>query len=166
VGKQTARHGTLKSSSRGFTLIELMIVIAIMSILVSLAVPAYRDFTIRSKITECLHLAAVPKIMISEFQQQAGRWPADVIEAGIAQSPGGNLSEFCTIFYYNPNEGDFAIEMDVSAIDPTLSTAQISPILSPVINAQGGADWFCTRGFTDAEALKYLPSTCRADNIL
>ena len=51
--------------AKGFTLIELMIVIAIVAILVALAVPAYRDYTIRAKVAECVNGAAVPKLNIS-----------------------------------------------------------------------------------------------------
>ncbi len=166
--KKGKHHTAGTHRSGGFTLIELMIVISILAILVSLAVPAYKDFTIKSKVTECLNLAAVPKIMIAEFQQTNGRWPLNVEEAGIDQSANvinNGLSEFCTIFYYNTLEGDFAVELDVDAIDPVLAGLQIVPVLSPVLNSQNGTDWFCTRGFTDAEALKYLPATCRADNI-
>lgn len=160
--------GCSRRLHRGFTLIELMIVIAIISLLVTLAVPAYKDFTIKAKVTECLNLAAVPKIMISEFRSTLGRWPTNVDEAGIDQGASvisNGLSEYCYIFYYNTNEGDFAVQVDVDSVDPTLSGLNIIPVLSPVVNAQNGVDWFCTRGFTSNEALRYLPATCRANNI-
>ena len=56
-----------RNTQLGFTLIELMIVIAIVAILVALAVPAYRDYTIRAKVAECVNGAAVPKLNISEY---------------------------------------------------------------------------------------------------
>ena len=58
----------VKRLQRGFTLIELMIVIAIVAILVALAVPAYSDYSIRAKVSECIAAAAVPKINISEYK--------------------------------------------------------------------------------------------------
>ena len=57
-----------RAGSKGFTLIELMIAIAIVAILLVMAVPAYQDYTIRSKIAECVNGAAVPKVAISEYR--------------------------------------------------------------------------------------------------
>ena len=68
---------------KGFTLIELMIVIAIVAILVALAVPAYQDYTIRTKIGECVNNAAVPKLQISEYRETVGDMPANSDEAGL-----------------------------------------------------------------------------------
>ena len=59
----------MKRVQKGFTLIELMIVIAIVAILVALAVPAYQDYTIRAKVAECVNAAAVAKLNISEFRE-------------------------------------------------------------------------------------------------
>jgi prepilin-type N-terminal cleavage/methylation domain-containing protein len=60
--------------SAGFTLIELMIVIAIVAILVALAVPAYEVYTIRAKVTECIAATAPPKIAITEYYQTTPFW--------------------------------------------------------------------------------------------
>lgn len=68
--------------NKGFTLIELMIVIAIVAILVALAVPAYQDYLVRTKITECIAAAAPLKTSVSEFYQSESRWPNDIVEAG------------------------------------------------------------------------------------
>ena len=66
------------AGSKGFTLIEIMIAIAIVAILVAMAVPAYHDYTIRSKITECINSAAVPKVTFSEYKQTLGAYKARV----------------------------------------------------------------------------------------
>jgi prepilin-type N-terminal cleavage/methylation domain-containing protein len=55
--------------ARGFTLIELMIAISIVAILVAFAVPAYQDYTVRSKVAECINGAAVAKVQIAEYRQ-------------------------------------------------------------------------------------------------
>jgi type IV pilus assembly protein PilA len=154
--------------TRGFTLIELMIVIAIVAILVALAVPAYQNYTIRAKVSECLAGAAVPKVHISEYRQALGYWPPNAAEASINDSFSvfnSGLSHFCRIHFYNNFEGDFAVWVNSEAIDVSLTGTVIIPVLSPVINASGGTDWFCTQGFTDPENLKFLPATCRAPNI-
>jgi prepilin-type N-terminal cleavage/methylation domain-containing protein len=176
--KGIATHFDLRSNattrSKGFTLIELMIVIAIVSILVALAVPAYQDFTIRAKVSECIHISAVPKLQIAEFRQTVGRWPSNVEEAGLITGPfsigvpaggGTEVSGFCRVFYYNNARGDFAVWANAGAIDSSLVGKRIIPIFSPFINASGGSDWTCTRGFTDPELLKYLPASCRIENV-
>lgn len=153
---------------RGFTLIELMIVIVIVALLVTLAVPAYRDFTIRAKVTECINGAAVPKTQISEYFQSTGFWPPNPGEAGITQTAAifnVGLSQFCKIHFYNNGEGDFAVWVDVESIDASLIGQLIIPVLSPTLNGSGGTDWTCTRGFTESATIKYLPSGCRGPNI-
>ena len=62
----------MKRVEKGFTLIELMIVIAIVAILVALAVPAYQDYTIRAKVGECINNGAVAKLSISEYRETTG----------------------------------------------------------------------------------------------
>ena len=145
-----------------------MIVVAIAAILVALAVPAYQDYTVRAKVAECIHAAAVPKTQISEFRQVLGYWPPNAQEAGIDQTIRrlrDGLSKYCRLFFYNNSEGDFAIMVNTNAIDPDLRRVQIIPVLSPESSPTGNVDWVCTRGFTDANALKYLPSNCRAENV-
>ena len=146
---------------KGFTLIELMIVIAIVAILVALAVPAYQDYTIRTKIGECVNNAAVPKLQISEYRETTGSMPDNVNEAGIVNS---GLSQYCDGFInyteVDDNEAYFEIDVAESRVDSTLSTIQ--PRLTGQLNGSGGVDWRCSKGApTSAVDLKYLPSTCR-----
>jgi prepilin-type N-terminal cleavage/methylation domain-containing protein len=147
----------MKRNQKGFTLIELMIVIAIVAILVALAVPAYQDYTIRAKVAECINGAAVAKLQISEYYETVGSFPPDANAAGTA-APAGN-SQFCVGFGYVA--GDFDIQIDEAAIGGAAVGTTIEPNLEPFPNAQGGVDWNCNQGNTDAAAVKYLPSTCR-----
>ena len=153
------------SKQKGFTLIELMIVIAIVAILVALAVPAYQDYTIRTKIGECVNNAAVPKLQVSEYRETVGDMPANSNEAGIL---GSGDSQFCDGFvnyqYLNSNQAVFYIEVNEAAIDSVLPSDGVEPRMLGSVNTSGGVDWACQRGSTSPAELKYLPSTCRADN--
>ena len=148
-----------RNIQQGFTLIELMIVIAIVAILVALAVPAYKDYTIRAKVAECINGAAVPKLQISEFFETVGNYPADEDEAGTA-APAGE-SQFCVAFNYTDTTGRFFVEVNESTINPSAPPPIIEPEMVPTDNLSGGVDWDCLRGNTDAASYKYLPSTCR-----
>jgi type IV pilus assembly protein PilA len=73
----------IKSAQKGFTLIELMIVVAIIGILAAIAIPAYSDYTIRAQVTEGLNLASSAKSAVSETYGSNGTWPATNGAAGI-----------------------------------------------------------------------------------
>jgi type IV pilus assembly protein PilA len=150
-----------RNMQQGFTLIELMIVIAIVAILVALAVPAYKDYTIRAKVAECVNGAAVAKLQISEYRETVGSYPPNENSAGTT-APAGD-SQFCDGWTYTANVGSFTILVDEPAIDTTI-TGAIEPQMFPIDNGGGGVDWFCQQGGTAAANLKYLPSTCRAGN--
>ena len=72
-----------KAIQKGFTLIELMIVVAIIGILAAIAIPAYQDYTIRAQVTEGLNLAGAVKAGVAETFAQTGNWPLDLTKIGI-----------------------------------------------------------------------------------
>ena len=156
---------TTRNIQQGFTLIELMIVIAIVAILVALAVPAYQDYTIRAKVAECINNGAVPKLSISEYRETTGAYPSDSSQAGISSDTGN--SQYCdaTTYTGSTTTGVFQVNTDETSIDASLNGIVIQAIMTPTISSavtDSGVDWLCSRGVTPAAQYKYLPSTCRA----
>ena len=145
--------------SKGFTLIELMITIAIVAILVAMAVPAYKDFTIRAKIGECINGAAVAKVGISEYRQTLGAWPPSMEEAGLEVA---GISHYCTALNnYQATTGEFTIDINEALIDPILVVDSVSPLMIPTPTPSNMIDWRCAKGTTPASHVKFLPATCR-----
>ncbi|EMS3184683.1 pilin, partial [Neisseria gonorrhoeae] len=77
----------MNTLQKGFTLIELMIVIAIVGILAAVALPAYQDYTARAQVSEAILLAEGQKSAVTEYYLNNGKWPANNGDAGVASSP-------------------------------------------------------------------------------
>ena len=148
-----------RAGSKGFTLIELMIAIAIVAILIVMAVPAYQDYTIRSKVIECVNGAAVPKVAISEYKQTLGAWPPNFEQASLALA---DVSQYCSgLINYDSTSGEFTIDINEAAIDSTLAADSIFIDMKPTQVPGNHIDWNCGKSTTSPGSLKYLPSTCR-----
>ena len=154
----------MKRVQKGFTLIELMIVIAIVAILVALAVPAYQDYTIRTKVGECVNNAAVAKLSISEYRETTGTWPTDAGLAGLGNGStvSAGSSQYCEVFAFTGGN-NFSIQVNESAVDASVAASgdTIEPTLTAVVFSSGNVDWSCSKGNTSPAAVKYLPATCR-----
>jgi len=145
VGWKLHRHA-------GFTLIELMLIVAIIAILAAIAIPAYNDFTVRSKLSEGITLASTAQLAMAEYYLVAGSWPPDNATAGLSEA--SDLSgEYVASITLVENEIQVLFKADAGEglADKTLILlAQAS---------KGSIQWQCSSPTIDA---KFLPPNCRA----
>jgi type IV pilus assembly protein PilA len=141
---------------KGFTLIELMIVIAIIGILAAIAIPAYQDYTIRSKVAEGLNLSGAAKLAVAETFDSAGFQDADNASYGLpaAASINGNYVSSVGITAGVAGEITITYNQELGG-NPTANGKTI--IMRPTAR-QGSMTWDCTFGTQEA---KYRPSECR-----
>ena len=151
----------LNKAQQGFTLIELMIVVAIIGILAAIAIPAYQDYTIRAKMTEALSLASSAKTSVSEYYVSQGSMPPDEDAAGI-DSTGTNYATpvVASLNYARTSTTVGVVTIAINAIGG--STAANDTFTMTGTGSPSGVEWVCgTAGGAGNVEPKYLPASCR-----
>ena len=144
---------------KGFTLIELMIVIAIIGILAAIAIPAYQDYTSRSKVSEGLNMSGAAKLAVSETYDSNGVFPSvDNLSYGLP-SAGSIAGTYVTSITAAATTGIIDILYgDNIGGSPTANGMNIR--LTPSTN-QGAMKWICGGTAATTMPAKYLPASCR-----
>jgi type IV pilus assembly protein PilA len=157
----------MKSVQKGFTLIELMIVVAIIGILAAIALPAYSDYTIRAKVSEVMIGASACKTAVSEFLQANGAIPQSTAAAGCNDYSVAS-TKYISKLVVDPadaritvsiqNSGNTTLDGSALVLVPTTDTKRTTAISSTTLSTIAG--WSC--GTAAASTLyKYFPASCR-----
>ncbi|MBH6138992.1 pilin [Neisseria meningitidis] len=159
----------MNTLQKGFTLIELMIVIAIVGILAAVALPAYQDYTARAQVSEAILLAEGQKSAVTEYYLNHGEWPANNSSAGVASTATDIKGKY--VKEVKVEKGVITAEMKSSGVNKEIQGKKLSLWAK---RQDGSVKWFCgqpvTRDATDADVTadsgneidtKHLPSTCR-----
>ena len=153
----------MKAIQKGFTLIELMIVIAIVGILAVVALPAYQDYTARAQVSEAIVLAEGQKAAVAEYYATNGAFPGSNTEAGIADAASikGKYVNNVTI----STGGLITATMESSNVSKDVQgkTVALKPNVDVKDNKTGAFTWQCGPGTEATKAVdkKFLPATCR-----
>ena len=149
-----------KNAAKGFTLIELMIVVAIIGILAAVALPAYSDYLTRARVSEVVLAASSGRTAVSEYVATIGSMPTDADQAGIDDQ----VSQYVTGVAYNQTS---ATVSEITASGDMNNIGVASAIDVVLVGAQDVNDntvaWGCGTTGAAADVYRFLPANCRQD---
>ncbi|WP_019590201.1 MULTISPECIES: pilin [unclassified Thioalkalivibrio] len=144
-----------KQVQKGFTLIELMIVVAIIGILAAIALPAYQDYTVRAQVSEGMSLAAGARTAMAEYYNSRGTFiDGDNSDYGLASSGSITGSYVSDV---SAGSGLITVSYDGPSANANITNAEL--VFSADTDSGGSVNWICKPG-TNMEN-KYLPADCR-----
>ena len=147
-----------KQLQQGFTLIELMIVVAIIGILAAIAIPAYQDYTVRAQVSEGLSLMDGAKTTVAEYETNHGTWPTGNAVLGLPTN--GASGNYVQKVVVEKSGNNVAITSTFSNTSPQKANAAINNKTLSLVGATtgGSISWTCV---SSDIAQKYLPSSCK-----
>ena len=143
---------------KGFTLIELMIVVAIIGILAAVAIPQYQNYVARAQVAEALSLASGAKVAVVEYRTTTGDWPADNEAAGLAEEEDISGKYVESLAIMGDSEADNIYHIVITFNENAHTQIAGGNITLMATDEGGSISWSC-----EGSVIDYLPSSCKLD---